>query len=454
MGFFSDALTFVAKNVAEGALSEVGTTGAGWVLSSIFGNQGGSNQQLANEIQQIGNQLTSIQTTLDQLKAQLATAFGEIQQELKEINQEELYLAWQQRNSQLQIFLAQIDTQYTLFTTYAQNANTTSQAEIAALVDEIKNSNNGAGVSLRNVQEIVRGAGLEKGVLQLWAEMVTPLVAQSRISYSTAAQSYLNYHTNIIYGALRAINLLVEAFNQQGNHPVASSQFSAYQANMAALEAPFLVQLERIAYAAMRDGATWTTIKSDRPVDQLHYDYWGVIQYLYASGWFATEYQPSVMRRWAEEILYAAQALGAAQRRIVVWMLHPGNIFFPQNVNFDSAAVQLISGTSDATISPDASATLINEMVTVRGPASRPALPQQRLIKRFVFGKTLTDGPYSLADNTSFPTNEGSNQQTDYFMDGLYLDYTLQVSGDSPFDFMDFATYIDPNPLAWSSFAT
>lgn len=449
MGFYFDALAFVGEGIASGALGEIGSEGIGWLLRQIFGDPPPSDLP---EIEAIGKQLNTIQDTLYTMEAMISTDFEQIEQQLQAIAQQQLYEIWQEKDQALQAYITTIDTQYTLYVEYAQNAGTTTKQNISDLVTDIQSST-GALDCLAQINALVLGSGEDKGVLQLWREMVAPLMTmppflRDKMLFGQTAEQYLNYYTRIAWAQMRAANLLVEAYNQQGNHGEVTTQWQDFKSFMGRQEIPFLVQFEWLLYGVAQQNATWFGLETSPSGTfcSLSYDCASVFQDIFAGGLYYSYYQPTPARAIAEQLLATAYAMGPSERRIAVWMIHPAGIRYPTNLDLTQANVQLVPASGGAPISPDSAATLINTTLSLPMPFySAIQLLNARLVRRYVFDQSVSDGTYTLYDeNNTFPTVSGNNQLTDYFQDGQYLNYILRVDAGQPSDFMDFGTYIDP----------
>jgi hypothetical protein len=459
MSLFTDGLKFVGTNVAKGALSWVGGEVAGWILGDIFGTNGPSNQDVLDAIDALGKELTGIEATLESLEEQLNTSFDEIQQALIKINQEALYIAWQNVNNQIVVYMNQINTQYSTFVEYASAAQSTSKDEVQALVQQIQDTNTGAKVSLNGINAFVVGGGQQKGVLELWREMIAPLVGQNVMSFGDASEGLIRYYSSIVYAQMRAANLILESYNQQNNNAVSQQEYEAYRTHMAAQEVPFMQALEELTCDAMQNGGCWLLQPNGNGNTLAHCEYVDVVQAMWAGGGYMAHYQPTPWRKEAEELLAAAQAMQPSERRMVVCMIFdnsPTQHYVPYQ-DYTQLQIQIVQETSSTAsrrhrrvasakpISPDSTVTVMSE--------AQYALPMyspvngKRLIRRNVFTSAITaDGFYQLVDlNSQYPTVVGSNQSSVYFMyPDAYLSYSIYVDETHPFDYMDFAIYVDP----------
>jgi hypothetical protein len=305
MSFFTDGLTFVAGNVAKGALGWVGGQAAGWVLGDLFGTNGPSTQDVLDAIGKLGTQLTNIQGTLATIEKQLTEEFAKIEQDLEEIHQEELYIAWQQVNNNIVTYKNQINTQYGIFIEYAATASVRkpTEQEIVDLVKQIQDSNVGAEDSLNGINSFVLGDGQAKGVLELWREMVTPLIAKGQMTFAAASTAYMNYYASILHAQIRAINLIVESYNQQNRNNISKDKYQHYQNLMTQQEVPFLRALEELTYDALQPGASFWTEVDFKDTTFASVEYFSLVQSLWAGGGWVASYAPTPWRLGANRCL-------------------------------------------------------------------------------------------------------------------------------------------------------
>jgi hypothetical protein len=432
MSTTSSALKFVGKEIASGFLGAIGSNMAGFVLDSIFGDS--SNKEVMEAIQQIGDQLKQIGYALQQISAEMRQGFADIKQELVKLHMDNLYLQWQEKDVGVQAAITQISTQYGRYIEYAQNGATTTKAQVNELVKEILNTNNGAEPSLQQINSLVLSVGMSKGVLQLWQEMVSPLVAKGVISYGAASAAYLDYYGHILFGQARAAGLLVEAYNKNGDTNNAKATHTNYRRILRGQEAELLKNLEPAFFAATTEGSTWLGYNKSL-------DYFLVWQALMAQGSYVSSYRPTLERQAAEDLLASAYSLLPNERRIVVLMVVPYG-----GTEFKNATPNLIpAGESGKPIPPD-SVTNTMLQVTVKGR------DEEWLLRRFLYTTDISDGTYRLdpAINDKYPPRTGSAGKTWYFLDSFYSDYILSVDPGSPNNFLDFSPY--PTVEKWAAY--
>jgi hypothetical protein len=419
----SSALKYVGKEIGSAVAGEVVSQFFGFVLSSIFGDS--SNKEVMEALHQIGEQLKQIEYALQQISAEMRQGFADIKQELSKLHMDNLYLEWQDKDVGVQSAITQIATQYGRYTEYAQNGSTTSKEQVDELVKEILNSNNGAEPSLRQINSLVLSVGMSKGALQLWQEMVSPLVANGVITYGAAISAYLDYYGHILFAQARAAGLLVEAYNKKGDTNNAKTTHTTYRQLLRSQELDFLNNMEPLYFAATTEGSTWSGRLAS-------IDYFTVSQAITAQGDSASSYRPTPERAAAEDLLASAYALLPNERRLVVLMVVPGYLLELKN-----AVVSLTpAGETTKSVAPDAvSSTTLQARIE--------GFDREILLRRFVYTTQVSDGTYRIdqAVNEKYPPRAGSAGRTHYFAEDVYTNYTLSVDPGSPSDFMDFAPY-------------
>ena len=437
---YSDALVFVGKNVASGALNKFGSEVAGFVLGDIFGD---SSKEILDAIQQLGQQLTQIQNSIAALEDHLAEMKKEILQKLEEIEQKILYDIWAAKDNLIQDSIAIIETQYHRFVEFANNPTITSKQDIAALVTQILDTNNGAEVQLRKINSNVIGAGDNKGVLQLWAEMMIPLINHNKIHYGQAIDNYITYYTKIACAQIRAANLLVEAFNQKKQQPIAKESWITYRNFMTHQEIPFIVNVDKFIYYAMQKNVTWfdKPDASGKIMKCYTYSYFTASMSYLASAHWDAYYRPTYEHELVERILANAQAMGPDERRIALWMIYPSlnreyQLDLVKNTNIQ---IVVAANPQEPGINPTRT-----ELIPVfTDPHITP-----HYIKRFIYSDGVKDGAFVMKDKNGQDglvpqEGTGSMQKTVYFQGDQYLAYNLNVTPVTQFDFMDFAAYYD-----------
>ena len=373
----------------------------------------------------IGDELDSIQNAVAGLQVDLARDTAEILKQLKIIKQQELYIAWEVRDTLLQKFLSQLSVQYSRLVLYGCNPKSTTKNEAAELAKEILNSNDGAEVSLNNINSLVTGSGSDKGVLELFREMTVPLVESGAMKFQDAINAYFQYYMNIAYAQCNAIYLLVEAFNfQKSNNPKAQEMFVEYRKLAYSQEIPFISNLNYFLKAGSvhNDEHTSPTISNNLALQ----DYLG-------QGLFDLGYIPTASRAKAERIFSNTLGLRKKETRIVVNMIVNTSVF-KEALDMDTP---IVSASKDipVPVSPD------KEDIFTLSSSPVGAIS----IRRMVFNNVTGDS-YRLQDMNGqegyLPwSGSHSGGKTLYFMDPKYLNHLLIVNEGSKHTSMDFQCY-------------
>ena len=440
MANLGSALTFIGEGLANGALSSVVSFGAGFILDAIFGNP---DQKILNELNELGQELNTIESTLVNIEDELDA----ISKELAKIAQEQLYQAWETRDNDVQEIITKIKAQFQTLIQFAKNAKDTSKEEVDELVSNILNTNSGALVNLEQLQTLVLGSGQDKGVLQLWTDMVAPLTTKNTFPIGKALNSYLKYYVHIVSAQMRAANLLVQAFNKQQSRNNAMDSYRRYRKIANSQEVPFIKNIDFLIRNSLSTGGTYGPIGQGN--FSFQYEYLPLMQSYFAGGAFKGEYQPSPIHRQAEEILSSAQAMGPKERRIVVWMVYPANFAIsappPPGIDFGNLNLKIVEVGTDRENSSNPTLSQNIPVITGESPHN---------IRRFVY-ETVKSGDYRMVDMNGseygLPPINGSAQKTVYFQEPFYLNYTLTVNNVTPFDFMDFLVYPDFQNTAFTT---
>jgi len=433
MSVTTDALNFVGRGLASGALGNIGGQAMGFVLDEIFGG-GGDDSAIAK----LGDQLNQIESMIQELLKELSEDFSTIEKQLAEIKQEQLYLDWGVRDNTAQEKITNINTQYSTYIEYAKNPKTTSKASIEQLTTQILDTNAGAANNRAQLNALVTGSGEDKGLLQLWQEMVAPLIAGDKMSFYDAIENYMDYYATIVYAQMRATVLLVEAYNLKKNPPVATDTWKAYRQIVDQQELRFLTYFDVFAASEL---SKWKTLDTVFPYamkfDKLTFAAIEAKQSFYAGSSFGW-HQPTSMHQQAEALLAYAQSMGPDERRIVVWMVYPRDFTHgktpPKPVaNFDQVEVSITPVDDDKGV-----------VVKTTSSILRVTENPDHTINRFIFLPQL-DGAYVLKDmnGTSGLPDVTGYEGNVYFQHPNYLAFKMSVSPDKQFDFTEFAPYAD-----------
>ena len=511
MSFLEDGIRSIGKQLATTAvekLSESTGIDVGGTLSYLFGNgqsEGGQNlaqlsdainEKFAGEKEQLtllqadmfqqsqaltalGGQITAIAGTLSLITGEIQN----IENMLKKIGQEQLYQNWQAVDSQMTIFLDAIDTAYSTYGSYISGYKTTPTVEVAQLIQEILDVNVGPKVGLATIHDFLMGNGQRRGALQLWSLMVTPLVQDGTLDYRLAVQQYFQYYQKLTYAQLQAANLVMEAYNYNGDPTNAKLAWDQYRLQILSQEDTFINWLVPLVYSGVQGGIfvppglkyLYTNFATVDAAMQLN----PLVQYVRGDADAGDSYyQPSQIFADAEQLLATLYVTNATDRRIVVHMLYS-----------DGGGIPTLLSNLQLQLSP------VNSAETV-GPVSRTrlgspfAFPAQALsgapypdgnffegdgfyLNRYVFidsvgGGGLTDGQFTMTDlngqngllpiETYMSGTQPGQRMVPFQLNSL-VNYVMEVNTADPFDFMNFLAYnvpqlfIDDYDIAWGATA-
>ena len=396
----------------------------------------GPNSAQSQEIEQIGQELNVVQQTLNQIETELTKDFSAIQQELKVINQEILYTQWETQDTALQQYITQVTSQYQTYMDYAQAPKTTTQAEIKALVTDIENTNNGASVAIGEMNELLltNPAG-SKGVLQLWTDMTLPLVESGTMHFLKAVQLYIQYYASAGYAQLKAANLLVEAYNQQGNSTEAKNKWKIYRATILEQENEFIACLVQLIAAGIsggyvESGSSWSSIL----LNQAFVD-------AFPGTTYPNFYQPSPSFEQAEALLAALRGNQNDTGRVVIYMIYSD--LYAQLI---IAKLPVLTGVDIEIVDTNNKiipATQIKQSFSSIIKAFSNKQPESYNVTRFVFDD-IPYGNYVMRDinGGNLPPIANSWTASDQFQHEQYLEYVMQINSLSPASFMDFTAYV------------
>lgn len=449
IGILAAIGTEIVKGLAGGIAQEVGGQAAGWALSKIFGGDSGETEA----IQQLSDQLTQVANEVAQMDEEMQEWFGIIQEELIAIQQQQLYIAWQIRDNDLQGYITTLNVMYDRFISYTNNPATTSKDQISNLVDDILDTNDGAAVIIAQISNILVGSGSDKGALQLYTEMSETLVANGKQSCYKTIDDYFNYYINAAYAQQTALYLLIEAFHQQNNDPLAQQQRILYRNYVKSQEIPFVANVEKILRQQLAvlhkgssiydsNGFSWTTVNALQ-------DYSG--QAYYNSYDY---YKPTSVRNIAEQILLYSLCLEKGSNRIVVYMIWPtlstdGMLY--GNKEFDDIPIFIKNNETEEEITTSYS-DVVQTIAKDQEEHTYDCYNTEHKFKRIVY-QDVPYGTYTLKDINNTPGLEpvdGSNQSINYFQDPMYLSYKMTINSFVQGSFMDFSVYADTMKyVAW-----
>jgi len=408
-------------SIVKGMGSEVGGEVAGWALSKIFGDSGTpkSDPEVLNSIKDLSSQLSGVADSVKFLNTQINDDMNEIEKELQAIQQEQLYISWETRDKDLQKYITQQNIQYQRYLDYTKTPKETSQMNIQEIVTQILDTNNGAEQMMGQINTLLVGSGKDKGVLQLFSEMMEPLILNGTVSCYRALDSYFNYYRSAAYAQQQSLYLLIEAFHQRGDDSEVENEHKKYQENVKSQEIPFLSRIEYMLLEQIKYGASEPSIS---------FDNYSAAQDYQAQGYFFSYYKPTPVRAEAEKILADSLCLKDDENRIVVWMIYPtlagdGSIWVGgHSRNFDPTdyeiGLQPIGNQDMAAISPG----YVNQVSIINNPNKNlppESISASHMFKRMVYSD-LAPGNYSLQDLNGKPGLEpadGSIQKSIYFQD-------------------------------------
>jgi|GEM_PF-4047413 len=420
---------FVAEGLVLGALGKAG----GWVLSSIVG---GPDEEQMRAIRAVGQKVSAVEGSVKALSEQLANDTRRILAELEQIKQQQRYMAWQSIDKDLQGSISKVEVQFTRFLEYARNPQETSPKAADQLATEILDSNFGAAVAMADVSKLLTGVGQNKGALELFTEMVEPLIRDDRITAQAAMANYLNYYVAAAYTQQRCLYLLVEAYHKDNNNKVAKAQRETYQGYVRAQEIPFLRNIERILRQGLVGGVSAS--------GTFTLGYVRAVQDYLCQAAFAGAYEPTRCRERAEEIITDSLCLDDSDTRIVVWMLYSQTAALYVRKDYEHVDVEIVPAgeRNGPGISPSYAKT-IELPALPEGSKSPDYYEMEHNIKRMVY-QNVPAGSYVMKDKNGkdgLETFQGSQQDAHYFQDPEYLAHQLTVNDAVQGASMDFCVY-------------
>lgn len=428
-------LVAITTSIVGGLITSGIEAGAGWVLKGIEGDTGQS------ESEALAKELNYIEGAVSGLQKELAKDTKLILKELKVIQQQQLYQAWETRDNDLQDYITKVNVQYSRFLSYAKNPDSTSKADAANLVNEILDSNNGAAVSLAEINTLLKGTGPNKGVLQLYREMTEPIIIDGKLNGYDALNSYYKYFMDASYAQCRALYLLIEAFHYKNNNAVAEEQYDNYRKLALSQELPFISNVQYFLRGEILggfrpqpyQGVLWTVTIGQIRAEQ---DFWA--QCTWVSG-----YTPTEARAKAERIFSNSLALKKDETRVVINMVYD-TAKGTGSKNLDNVDVILNSASlsSPVDIKPQ-KIDLIKIPVKKKNDKKYANSSKALTLKRMVY-INLPGDSYQMKDmnnESGLLPGAGSQERTIYFQNPKYLDHLLIVNEGSKHTSMDFASY-------------
>ena len=488
MGSFDDALLSIGQSVAQSAsgyVREVTGPAVGNILGTLFGGgqlTGGSDiakldakvdaafaddpadlKILNMQMSDRATQLTEMGTELDAVHASLTTLIADVNAMAKTLDglaAKQAYTLWSQQDQPVHGAVDSILAAQGQYAGIAADYVKADPEEVKNFVDTVLNATQGLDDDMLTINSYVLSDGQSKGVLQLWSEMVAPLVATAQMDYRYAVQQYTAYYTKLASAQLFAANLLVEAHNYYGHG--AEKTWSTYQGYVVDQEDQFIQWLVPLVYSGVT--ARWSPTVDYRPcgplytaVDaamQLHPG----VQAMPGDSAGGGYYSPSAVFADAEAMLASLVLTDPENRRIVTHMVFSddkqGTLKHP--IDGISISLQAVAGENSA-----AQADTVLPMMTSKFsywfPDWAPGAPSSIDLNIFgpkfwlyrqVFatsstGEALRDGSYQLTNfNDVLPPIRNYLSNAVFFQETKVLDYTLHVAPTSQFDFMNFGAYM------------
>jgi hypothetical protein len=497
MSFLDNAIGNMGHALAKTATDSIAqSTGvdAGGTLGYLFGNnqeQGGVDmaalgvaiaEKFAGQQQQLtllqaelyqqgqalislGNQITGIANALTKITGMIQN----LQQMLIKIGQEQLYQEWQAVDNQMTVYIAAIDTAFSTYGNYISTYKTTPTIEVKGLITDILNVNVGPKVGLRAIHDFMMGGGQQRGSLQLWSNMVAPLVRRGVLDYRLAVQQYFAYYQKLTYAQLRAANLLMEAYNFHKDGHNAKNAWEQYKTQLLAQENEFITWLTPLIYGGVQGGVFAPDGSTFKATNYTAYDAAMQlnpgVQYVRGDGDVDDAfYAPSDIYTSAEQLLASLAVTSPTDRRIVVHMLYPKGAGI--NTLLDGLKLTLSPVQASKTIHSISASRLGSPYAFPTPEDYDPRFPDQNIytgsgfyLKRYVFSSTeggeLKDGQYTLTDlnghdglvpiQTYLSSERGGGATP--FQRHSVVSHPLRVNAANPFDFMNFAAYTVPSLL-------
>jgi hypothetical protein len=489
MGFFNDAAMVIGKGLAQTAVQAASDeTGydIGGTLNFLFGDGqevGGADMallatELDNEFSGTPEQLAYLQDSITQQQSQLVNmgqelasislsvkqirlAIARIEEMLEKIHQHQLYQAWITVDTQIELYATGITVSYDMYVDYVSRYDQVPVSEINLLKTDILSGNNGPVVGLAGINNLILDEGQRKGALQLWSNMVAELVADGQISYRDAINQYFDYYRQLTFAQLTATNLVMEAYNLNGDTQASTNFYEKYRAYMKSQESTFITWMMPIINSAV-EGNYWKSesgysnfgVEAGYALEEINPNF-----YTLKDG--AQYYSPSSSFREAEELLSALYDSSSEDRRIVVYMTY-ATLLADQLPSLPNVPLTLTSIDQASVIQPTFSDELGSPYNFLPSNMAYVGLPDTNLtsmgsnlsVKRYVFSNPkLGDGQFKLTslngkDNlvpySTYASTRPGASGTANFQTEATLDFVLGVNQAGKFDFMNFLAYNYP----------
>lgn len=503
MSFFDDAVSVIGQGLAKTAINDFSDmTGydIGGTLNFLFGDNqttGGQNLEalsnsLKSEFTGSSDQLSFLNNTLTQqgqmivdLGTQLSSVsqsinaisieISKIETLLQQINSLQLYNNWQTLDVQVQVYVNAINTAYQTYSQYIENYDSTPTTEVNILITDILNSNNGPKDGLNGISNFILDNGMQKGVLQLWSDMVCALINSGVMDYREAVQQYKNYYKKLVFAQLTATNLLMEAYKFNGDGTSCSQAYTDYKNIILSQENTFIQWLMPMFASG-----------SVAPIEN---EYVNGSQYSFSCYNAAADINPSFtcLENYIEyyspsNLLYSVEKMLSSlynndidDRRMVVYMAYTNtmSVAIPAEYNISlkstNNTIIIPSNTGSTMIGsykfptpigvqsnsisyPDGNFNFNNQGVSVPPNGGF-------ILQRFIFSageqQTPIDGSYQIYNNLPPIQSYLQGGGNPNYGSGIPLlpnsvsNYTLTIDETSNFDFMNFMAYSIPFVNFW-----
>lgn len=480
MSFLDDSILTIGQGLAKTAINDASkATGlnVGGIMNTLFGNgqaNGGAalagalsdlpsnfkgpndqlkllEQGIKNDtalLQQLGSQLASISSALGQISGQIRG----IEKLLEDIHQKQLFVSWNDVDSLIDQYRSATRAAYQTYADYMASADTTHADLVAGLVESILHTDaNGPKVAVQFIHDQIVKAGRGESVLQLWSDMVVPLITKGVIDFREGVDQYIEYYQRLAYVQLQATNLLMEAYNYSDDSIQANKAWSHYRSVLLNQENNFIRGLLPLIGA----GLTF-----------VHWSFPGKQSFGYGPNCAAMQinpelqllpsgpsyFEPSPMLRRAEEVLAQLYVTEADQRRMVVHMSYSAM----EPIQSLVLPIKLSLLAADGTVfAPTSTATVGSFFMGANNPYIDYNLPFGVQTTRLVYegtADTLADGSYTIQDingqdNLVPQRSYASAQPVPFLGDGI-LATQLYIGGVAQFDFTNLVAYSFPCPFA------
>jgi hypothetical protein len=485
MSFLDDAISTIGQGLAQTAISEADdATGlnVGGALQSLFGNNqttggqtlaataqalaGGafpmpdseldllkdSVGQQTQMIQNLGNQLSGIATAIAQISGEIAG----IEQMLQKLQQEQLYTQWAQADDDLkQTVIPAIQSAYSTYGGYISSATATPSSDIQRFLDGVlAPGSNGFDAMMSAINAAILDVDQSKGVLQLWSNMVVPLVLNGAIDYREAVDEYCAYYSKLAYAQLQAVNLLMEANNYSatesaGDPDAAKLNWADYRGFIKGQEDTFIRWLIPLIMAGGSMPASSSEVITYANVHAIMQLDPGV----QALGGVATGsyFRPSSMLEAAETLLANLYVTDPDALRIVAHVFWSD--FDPVDNAMNPHVFRLVGSDGSTTYNPASRTTMGpyswgGVMPDVNFGAPGLSVWMKRMVYSAGDGESdpLADPnfTYALEDPGLPPLATYTSSQPLPAISDPALAYSLSVGGAQQFDFMNVLAYVTP----------